>query len=599
MTKSAKSRSIKYYLDKKNVDRFTESFIRRYLEELNTPRSLAIWLLYDSGSHLELLSLGTEFLDEPVILGRWLSIRDSYLATEFLSKYDCLNTGIQKNQVAVDKFLAAEKQCMETNRRLLEPDKIDNIVVRHRISRCAALINRILGKFDPHRFVSAMNWGPGATVSLTRDLSHRYDKFRLEDGMNQLSYEVFGPLWETAFPRWDVKPVVQQAYLHTVPKNSKTDRCIVIEPGLSTFMQKGLGDMIRTRLSSFGLDIRKGQRKHADLAEISSQTGKLATIDFSSASDTISLELVRALLPEQWFKPMYSLTSRNIQIPLLNIDSVELSKFSSMGNGFTFELETLIFLSIALIACDELNLRTDEVSVYGDDVILPVEAVDLFREISTYCGFSFNSKKSFSSGHFRESCGAHWLNGLSLKPIYLRSKIRNVHDLFKVSNQLRRLPHRLSSYSTYYDRFTRIWLHLTGSSASRKFSVDLRDFYISDGYGDCGLCVNFDEASPTRNFDYQRGFSASVIVPSFRKKKFLDGDRLLLAKLFDNDHRFTEEEVDEYAFQERATDIYSQAVLSDIPTGNGVSDRRSGIRISKKEMFIPVWYNLGDSLHVT
>lgn len=597
MAKPRKAELFKYRLSQPNVDRVTDSFIRRYLEELDTPRSLAIYLLYIAGDHQELLSLPTDFLDEPVILGRYLTIRDSYLATEFLSKYDGLTTGIDKRQVAIAKFLSTEIQCRETNARLLANDSLTNIVDRHLISRCSAVVRRILGHFDPQRFVSVMNWGPGATTSLTKEFSHRYDKFRLEVGMNPLSHAFYTNLWNVMFPRWDVEPVIQQAYLHTVPKNSKTDRCIIIEPGLSTFMQKGIGSMIRSRLSSVGIDIRRGQELHSKLAEISSRTGELATIDFSSASDTISLELVRQLLPETWFNVMYNLTSRDIKLDHTDLESVQLSKFSSMGNGFTFELETLIFYAFAVVACDEVGADMNKVSVYGDDVLIPVESVDLFRKISDYCGFSFNAKKSFSSGHFRESCGAHWLNGLSLEPLYLRSRIRNLHDLFKTANQLRRLPHRTGSYSTHYDRFTRLWKHLTGPSASRRFACDLRRFYISDGYGDFGLCVNFDEACPTANRDYQRGFDTSVIIPVFRKKRFLDDDRLLIAKLFDLDHRFDLIDPDDldqqHTWSPRASDVYSQATYADTMVGNHVSDRRSGIKMVVKTMFIPVWRQLG------
>ena len=87
-----------------------------------------------------------------------------------------------------------------------------------------------------------------------------------------------------------------------------------------------------------------------------------------------------------------------------------------MGNSYTFELESLIFFSLAYATCTHLGLSPKNVSVYGDDVVIPVEAMNLFREVLTVCGFIINTDKSYSSGPFRESCGADYLEGLDIRP---------------------------------------------------------------------------------------------------------------------------------------------------------------------------------------
>jgi hypothetical protein len=93
-----------------------------------------------------------------------------------------------------------------------------------------------------------------------------------------------------------------------------------------------------------------------------------------------------------------------------------------MGNGFTFELESLIFWSVAK-ACSELLNLESEVSVYGDDIIIDSRGYDLLTRSLSELGFFVNSEKSFSSGPFRESCGADWFKGTWIRPFYVKQRI--------------------------------------------------------------------------------------------------------------------------------------------------------------------------------
>jgi hypothetical protein len=104
-------------------------------------------------------------------------------------------------------------------------------------------------------------------------------------------------------------------------------------------------------------------------------------------------------------------------------------KYSTMGNGFTFELETLLFLALALHVCGCLGLETKNVSVFGDDVIIPKKAYPLFKELSTLIGFTVNSKKSHADDRFRESCGVHYYEQCDTKPLYIKTD-RPISSLF-------------------------------------------------------------------------------------------------------------------------------------------------------------------------
>jgi hypothetical protein len=137
-------------------------------------------------------------------------------------------------------------------------------------------------------------------------------------------------------------------------------------------------------------------------------------------------------MPSDWFYYLDLFRS-----PLTEIDGVQHvnEMFSSMGNGFTFELESLLFYAITRTVAYFAGVR-GVISVYGDDIIAPTEiGQDLISALSFY-GFSTNVDKSFMDGPFRESCGAHWHGGLDVSPFYLRQPFRSVSDLILTLNQL-------------------------------------------------------------------------------------------------------------------------------------------------------------------
>lgn len=84
---------------------------------------------------------------------------------------------------------------------------------------------------------------------------------------------------------------VQSGRLQFVPKDAKKYRTIVVEPGLNVLFQQGLGRAIRKRLKKAGVNL-DDQGRNRELARRGSLADHLATIDFSSASDTISKGLL-------------------------------------------------------------------------------------------------------------------------------------------------------------------------------------------------------------------------------------------------------------------------------------------------------------------
>lgn len=164
--------------------------------------------------------------------------------------------------------------------------------------------------------------------------------------------------------------------------------------------------------------------------------GSLATLDLSSASDSVSCKLVEYLLPPDWWYYLSSLRASYGILP--NGDRRKYSKFSSMGNGFTFALESLIFAALTRAACFRSagSVAMNAVLTYGDDIICPSRCSQEVINLLDWCGFEVNVRKSFISGPFRESCGTDWYQGVNVRPFYVRKPVERLGELYLLLNQV-------------------------------------------------------------------------------------------------------------------------------------------------------------------
>lgn len=217
----------------------------------------------------------------------------------------------------------------------------------------------------------------------------------------------------------DVDVRIEYGKLQFVPKDAKKYRTITVEPVLNTLFQQGIGRAVRKRLKKAGLDLDTQERNKA-LARLGSESDSLATIDLSSASDTIATQLVAFLLPEDWFVLMSLARTKTVTYEGLLIP---LEKFSTMGNSFTFELESLIFWALSQSVLRFLDLRFTDLAVYGDDIIVPSAAYPLLELILAFCGFTVNADKSFVKGPFRESCGGDFFLGIDIRPWFCKDQL--------------------------------------------------------------------------------------------------------------------------------------------------------------------------------
>lgn len=411
----------------------------------------------EKGLHAELLARSVnpdDYLDAD-------SFRDAYLAVELMSKYPNLNVNVDREAVALAKFSDSELQCSETNKRLaFDVGSIRTALTPLGvISLARCKIEALLGSFSWDLAEQHFDFGPGSTTSLPRIKGDAYFKFGAVRPHVTKACSVLGLLAIKRVPRWfshlaglagesletleelpldlqveKLLTVVPGNRVTTVPKNAKTDRVIAIEPDLNMYVQKGIGKLIRERLLRVGVDLNDQSRNQV-LAREASLTGLLATIDLSSASDTVSMRLVEELLPESWVSAIKLCRSPRGVLPDGTIISYH--KVSSMGNGFTFELESLIFWALCSSVIQLYNSTERRLAVYGDDIICSSSIYGQVEWILEFCGFSVNPKKSFSTGPFRESCGKHFFKGVDVTPFYIREDVDTPDRIIWFANSLR------------------------------------------------------------------------------------------------------------------------------------------------------------------
>lgn len=356
------------------------------------------------------------------------SRKTDYLMEVVLSKFVSMDTAPSsvRRQRAINKWLAAEANNASTNVRLMTVSEDYNILPRvtYRtfMSTLRAIIVDVLGEVVPTKALSGAFSG-GASTSRKRTHAHPARKYAghadvTSTAVDMAVSEIVGsPSWSHCLEHLEV---VQSNIMFTVPKNTDEDRCCCKEPDLNMYLQKGVGNYIRRRLRLRGIDLND-QSKNRDLARLGSKDGSLATLDLSRASDSISSELVFQALPALWYSCLDDLRCKSTVMCDYTIHMNQM--FSSMGNGFTFELESLLFYAIARATVYHLGIR-GVVSVYGDDLIVPTESANYLISVLLFLGFETNVDKSFVDGSFRESCGGHFDNGHDITPFTSGSQSR-------------------------------------------------------------------------------------------------------------------------------------------------------------------------------
>jgi len=237
----------------------------------------------------------------------------------------------------------------------------------------------------------------------------------------------------------------QLARLMFVPKDFKKSRSICMEPTGFMYLQQAVLWVIerylkQSKIAKF-VDLER-QEANQEAAQYGSFTGRVDTIDLSSASDSVAWTLILAIMPPELLRHLAATRSNLVQIS--DNLSIEVAKFAPMGSALCFPTQCFVFAATiitvaliqalgrslddptALIGVDLASLmnysfgemgdtrggRFEPPQIYGDDLCLDKRLTSNVVIALTAMGFTVNREKSFTGEDtFRESCGKYYSRG--------------------------------------------------------------------------------------------------------------------------------------------------------------------------------------------
>lgn len=350
----------------------------------------------------------------------------------FFSKNKSFTDPVGSRLAALLSFEEGEKLCEETNHRLDSwYDKNSEIPnsIRSKIEKMSVYAEEVLGPFNDflEQLPELIKVTAGATATRSRRKSIPFLKVNKRIVCTPGAFPFISAL-SNYFGYGEIQgKLVSENRVVFVPKSWKTDRTIACEAEGNSCLQLAFDKYAKNRLRRIGVDL-SDQTRNQRMAKEGSLSGRFATVDLSMASDTLAYNTVRLLLNEKWFNYLRSIRSQYYTMYVGQREAYH--KFSSMGNGATFSLETLVFSA----ACYAVGSK--HFSVYGDDIIIETELYDDLLALLAFLGFVPNTSKSFSQGPFRESCGKDWYLGIDVTPIYIRDLDRRKAVMCHLVNSL-------------------------------------------------------------------------------------------------------------------------------------------------------------------
>lgn len=339
------------------------------------------------------------------------------------------------------------------------------------------VVDIIATSLGPYRFEDwKFRHGPGA-VSNKRSGENRYEFLSWSDELDcafPVSDCGFSDhmKWVNWLPRRFDRVETPYSKLVDVPKTFRKPRLIASEPvehmwcqqNVKHYMYSGVADSWIGRFVNF-----TDQSRNQEMALAGSRDGSLATVDLSSASDRVTCMCVENTFKRNppLLEALRASRTRCCRISHKGSEmEIELRKYSTMGNATTFPVETLVFLGIAITASlwseghRDVSLKSirhleGRVSVFGDDIIVPTQAVGALTVLLEVLDFKINTSKTFAVGNFRESCGVDAFAGQNITPAYYKGI---------VSEEPESIVSRIEVANNFYQRMlvnTSNWLAST------------------------------------------------------------------------------------------------------------------------------------------
>lgn len=375
------------------------------------------------------------------------NILDRYFLSNSLKKHPDL-LGVDVSEVTIDDFNDMEKLASDLDERFVQLLMDERVLGVLRIWQKE--VRLIMGPaiIGPGVITS----GATSTVSSGNTPLERFKNTELTSGLAsfyQAHPEIDDLPWESF--------KLGYAEVNIVPKTAYIGRVVFSPCAGNAFEQKRHGKTFSNRLARFGIDIPRAQDVHQRMAFHGSIKKHLTTDDQKWASGLIYTALVRYLVSPEWFSLLSASRDSYARFPDGSLRP--LSQFATMGNGYCFELETIIFFGMLRTAAvlGKYPKNSKDIKVFGDDLIYPSELTKYVRGIGRMVGFITNVDKSYSEGSFRESCGADYYDGLNIRPVYIKKSFDHPYDLTISANIVKTL---LDRYEWNLPLMKRLWIKL-------------------------------------------------------------------------------------------------------------------------------------------
>jgi hypothetical protein len=225
----------------------------------------------------------------------------------------------------------------------------------------------------------------------------------------------------------DIDEEERLAAIVAVPKSYKASRIIAMEDTYRLAFCKRVEEFFRKqdRQKHIG-DIRlnlEDQTINQKLAQDGSESGDLATLDASHASDLISVSLFKHIFPRRYVNLILPYLATHY---VVNKKKYRKEMLSTSGHTLTFRHESIVYLATGVVASRIGRLFRGEDDngafawAYGDDTIVESKDAQLTMECFERIGLIINESKSFCAPvpGYRESCGEEYYKGICTTSVY-------------------------------------------------------------------------------------------------------------------------------------------------------------------------------------
>ena len=278
--------------------------------------------------------------------------------------------------------------------------------------------------------------GPGSVAGLTRNCG-RLRKYEVMSTDLRLDYYLKRNYEDidTVLPPGgflENKRLSRTSELICVPKSMTKNRTISKEPCSLQYFQHGaqrrIDEYLRRHPLLRGRIDLHDQEASMQLAQEGSLRGEWATIDLSSASDSVTLSLVKEVFRgTPYLIPAICLRSDKVKLP--SGELLAMRKYAPMGSDLCFVTMCLVFACV----CEHVirktsgrRSRTNEYRVYGDDIVISSNYSEMLVKVLTDLHFKVNEKKSFvrvDIHNFREACGGEYIDGIDVTPLRISRRL--------------------------------------------------------------------------------------------------------------------------------------------------------------------------------